>query len=248
MADNPYRTQLNISSILDLLRQGELSEIHGLLPWGSNYTFLASITYEELEALVIYKPQGGERPLWDFPDGTLCQREVAAFIVSEALGWHFVPPTILRDGPQGVGMVQLYVEHDPEQHYFTLAQKSQYKPQLQRIALFDYVINNADRKGGHCLLDRQDKIWAIDHGVSFHTQLKVRSVIWDFAGETIAPLLLDYMRGFIESLTREELSRALLELLDESEIEALRGRTRELIITGLYPHPGAGISYPWPPI
>ncbi|MBN1429253.1 MAG: SCO1664 family protein [Anaerolineae bacterium] len=248
MADNSLPSQLDIDSLLHLLKVGELSEIHGLLPWSSNYTFLAGITHGELEILTIYKPRRGERPLWDFPDGTLCQREVAAFTVSEALGWCFVPPTVLRDGPQGIGMVQIYIHHDPEQHYFTLAQNPQYRTIFRRIVLFDHIINNADRKSGHCLLDRRGNVWAIDHGVSFHTQPKVRSVIWDFAGEMIEPALLEDIQRLADNLARDVLPRALLELLDAQELEALRSRMRKLLDTQLFPQPGPGMSYPWPPV
>lgn len=246
MSGSSDQPQMNIPRALRLLEQGRFSKVHGLLTWGSNYTFLASIADDEMESMAIYKPRRGERPLWDFPDGTLCQREVAAFDVSEALNWHLVPPTILRDGPSGFGMVQLFVEHDPDQHYFTLG--PQYKPQLQRVALFDYIINNADRKGGHCLLDKQGTIWAIDHGVSFHTQLKLRSVIWEFAGERIPQQLQEDIQNFADCLATNELNRVLLELLDEREVQALRKRTRMLLETGIYPHPGPDISYPWPPI
>ena len=134
--------------------------------------------------LAIYKPQQGERPLWDFPRGTLCHREVAAFEVSEALGWAIVPDTVLRDGPAGIGMMQRFVEHDPEEHYFTLLEE--HGDEFRRMAAFDVVINNTDRKGGHCLpRDRTARIFGIDHGVSFHAQWKLRTVIWDFGGEPI---------------------------------------------------------------
>lgn len=246
MTGKSLQPQVNIPRAIQLLEQGSFSEVHGLLTWGSNYTFLASITDGEMESLAIYKPRRGERPLWDFPDGTLCQREAAAFVVSEALNWHLVPPTILRDGPSGFGMVQLFVEHDPEKHYFKLG--PQHKPQLQRIALFDCIINNADRKGGHCLLDRQGSVWAIDHGVSFHAQLKLRSVIWEFAGEPIREQLLEDIRRFIDCLAGSDLNRKLLELLEDYEVRALHERAKMLLEAGVYPHPGPDINYPWPPI
>jgi uncharacterized repeat protein (TIGR03843 family) len=248
MISNFQQPQLDITSALDLLEHGKLLGVHGLLPWGSNYTFLASIAHNDLVALAIYKPRRGERPLWDFPDGTLCRREVAAFAVSEALGWHFVPPTVLRDGPQGIGMVQYYVEHDPAEHYFTLTQDSQHRPQLQRIALFDYIINNADRKGGHCLLDSQATIWAIDHGVSFHQEMKLRSVIWEFSGEPIPPELLQGVESLIDKMKTDELSKTLHDLLDDREVAAVRKRARLLCEKGTFPEPGPGISYPWPPV
>lgn len=237
---------INIPRSLQLLEQGRFSEVHGLLTWGSNYTFLASIKDDERESLAVYKPRRGERPLWDFPNGTLCQREVAAFVVSEALRWHLVPPTVLRNGPSGPGMVQLFIEHDPEQHYFALG--PDYKPQLQRIALFDCIINNADRKGGHCLLDNHDHLWAIDHGVSFHTQPKLRSVIWEFARQRISEELLSDIRSFADCLLQDELNKALFKLLDDHEVQALHKRTSKLLESGVYPQPGPDMSYPWPPI
>jgi hypothetical protein len=246
MIGKSHPSQINIPRALQLLGQGDFSEVHGLLTWGSNYTFLASVADDEMQSLAIYKPRQGERPLWDFPDGTLCQREVAAFVVSEALNWRLVPPTILRDGPSGPGMVQLFIEHDPDQHYFTFG--PEYKLQLQRIALFDCIINNADRKGGHCLLDKQGHIWAIDHGVSFHTQLKLRSVIWDFARERISEEHLAGIRAFAECLVENELNRTLHELLDDREVLALHRRTKTLLEGAVYPKPGPDMSYPWPPI
>jgi uncharacterized repeat protein (TIGR03843 family) len=246
MTTRHHQSQVNFPRALRLLQHGSFSEVHGLLNWGSNYTFLASIADDEMESLAIYKPRRGERPLWDFPDGTLCQREVAAFVISEAFNWHLVPPTSLRDGPSGPGMVQLFIEHDPEQHYFTLGPR--YKRQLQRIALFDYIINNADRKGGHCLVDKQGHVWAIDHGVSFHTQLKLRTVIWDFAGERISEESLAEIRAFAECLAGDELRTTLFDLLDDPEVKALAKRTRTLLESGVYPQPGSDISYPWPPI
>jgi uncharacterized repeat protein (TIGR03843 family) len=181
-----------------------------------------SIADGELEEHAIYKPRRGERPLWDFPDGTLCQREVAAFLVSEVLGWHMVPPTVLRDGPHGVGSAQLYVEHDPEQNYFTFPAK--YRDQLMRIALFDHLVNNADRKGGHCLLDASGQIWAIDHGICFHTQPKLRTVIWDFAGESIPPALLKSLQNLCHRINQAEVCRVLGTLLSRAEIDAMMRR------------------------
>jgi uncharacterized repeat protein (TIGR03843 family) len=231
---------------LDVLKGGKLIETHGLLPWGSNYTFLIGVSDGQFEVLAVYKPQRGERPLWDFPDGTLCKREVAAFVVSEALNWRLVPPTVLRDGSQGMGSLQLFVPHDPEQNYFTF--EKTHLPQLARIALFDHIINNADRKGGHCLLDEAGNIWAIDHGVCFHTQPKLRTVIWDFAGEKIPDELLVDVGQLCETLEDGALVDQLKPLLSADEINALRVRTAQLSQTGTFPEPGPGRSYPWPPV
>lgn len=232
--------------ICALLSRGELRDTHGLLPWGSNYTFLMSVCQDDVEALAIYKPRRGERPLWDFPDGTLCQREVAAFAVSEALGWHIVPPTILRDGPQGIGMVQQFVAHDPDRHYFTFGPEQ--KLQLQIVTLFDFIVNNADRKGGHCLLDEDGNIWAIDHGICFHTQPKLRTVIWDFAEQAIPAELLADLEQFLDKSGREVVAGRVKGLLSQAETLAMFKRAEGLLRSRKYPEPGPGRQYPWPPI
>jgi hypothetical protein len=198
--------------------------------------------------LAVYKPQRGERPLWDFPDGTLCYREVAAYVVSEALKWDIVPPTVLRDGLRGVGSVQLYVNSKPEVNYFSLDER--FADQLKRFAAFDYIINNADRKGGHCLLDAQNHLWGIDHGIGFHTSPKLRTVIWDFAGQPVPePILRDLQRLCAEvedprNCTRSELDK----LLAQAEVQALLVRLRRLLQRREYPRPGPGPNYPWPPV
>lgn len=231
---------------LTLLQGGEMREAQGLLPWGSNYTFLMSVCYGSEETLAIYKPRRGERPLWDFPEGSLCQRELSAFVVSETLGLHIIPPTVLRSGPQGFGMVQQYIEHDPDQHYFTFGPEQ--AEQLRVIALFDYIVNNADRKAGHCLLDAQGDIWAIDHGICFHVQPKLRTVIWDFAGQLIPPAYVGYLAMFLGKERRKRLVRELSPLLTQGEIAALFNRTESLVQVGRFPEAGPGRQYPWPPI
>ncbi|NDJ34834.1 MAG: SCO1664 family protein [Chloroflexi bacterium] len=242
-------SEISLERALKLLREGELKEAKGYLPWGSNYTVLSDITDGELEALAVYKPRRGERPLWDFPDGTLCMREVAAYLISENMGWHIVPPTVLRDGPYGIGMVQLFVPHDPDENYFTFGEKPRYKGQLRRIALFDHIVNNADRKGGHCLLDQQGMVWAIDHGICFHVQNKLRTVIWEFAGEPIPTALLDEVHQLCARLdSRSEFACQIEELLSRSEVAALKRRINRLVETGTYPRPSGGRSYPWPPV
>ena len=154
------------------------------MAWSSNATFLVNASLDDIEVPAVYKPQRGERPLWDFPEGTLCNREVAAYELSEALGWSIVPETVLRDGPYGVGMVQRFIDHDPDDHYFTLLEA--HPDDFQRFAAFDVLANNADRKGGHCLQAKRDgHIWGIDHGLTFHVVDKLRTVIWDFAGEPV---------------------------------------------------------------
>ncbi|WP_029215247.1 SCO1664 family protein [Kallotenue papyrolyticum] len=234
--------------LLRWLAQGQL-DVLGLMPDSSNYTFLVEIDDGELHGLAVYKPRRGERPLWDFPRGTLCQREVAAYLVSEALGWQIVPPTVLRDAhPYGVGSVQLFIDADPDAHYFTL--RGSDHAAFKRIAAFDLVTNNADRKGGHILKDRQGRLWGIDHGITFHVEPKLRTVIWDYAGQPVPDTLLDDVRTLAERLERADdmLSMRLRELLDRAEIDALRRRIERLLRRPRYPEPGSGRSVPWPPI
>jgi uncharacterized repeat protein (TIGR03843 family) len=227
----------------DLLRKGEI-DVMGRMPWSSNATFLVNLSSGDDQMLAVYKPQRGERPLWDFARGTLANREVAAFEVSEALGWAIVPDTVLRDGPAGAGMVQRFVEHDPEEHYFTLLES--HPDEFRRMAVFDIVINNTDRKGGHCLIDRDGHIWGVDHGVSFHAQWKVRTVIWDFADEPIPPECCDDLARVAQEL-RGRLGKRLGDLLDRFEVDAVRARAEHLLARGALPEADPGYhSYPWP--
>ena len=181
----------------EILATGEV-EILGRMPWSSNATFLVEACLDGATARGIYKPHAGERPLWDFPDG-LYRREVAAHELSAALGWDVVPLTILRDDmPHGIGSLQQFVDADFEQHYFTLLDDETTHPQLRRMAVFDIVSNNTDRKGGHCLVDADGHIWGIDNGLSFHAEFKLRTVIWDFAGEPVAPELLADLERLVD--------------------------------------------------
>src|SRR5262245_43774239 len=182
------------------------------MPWSSNATLLVNLQADGEEMLGIYKPQKGERPLWDFPRGTLCHREVAAYEISDALGWDIVPRTVLRDGPAGVGMVQQFVEHDPDDHYFTLLET--HGDDFRRMAAFDIVINNTDRKGGHCLRDGDGRIFGIDHGIAFHAQWKVRTVIWEFGGEPLLEPVAADLRCLADRLRRGPLNERLRPLLD----------------------------------
>lgn len=233
--------------ILSALHNGQMDQV-GLVPWGSNYTFLVKICWELEEIEAIYKPQKGERPLWDFPRGTLCYRERAAYLISDALTWEIIPPTILRDGVHGYGSVQYFVDHDPDTHYFSLV--GDHSDQLQRIALFDCLVNNADRKGGHILLDESGKLWSIDHGICFHVENKLRTVIWDFAGESIPSYLhgdLTLLQGQLAEETGSPLQE-LGSLLSKREIAALKSRLGRLVKAGRFPTPGPGRHYPWPPV
>jgi len=240
---------ITVAQVLQTLARGVIQEDHGFLPWGSNYAYLIPVTDDERTLLAVYKPQRGERPLWDFPDGTLCLREVAAFLISEALGWQVVPPTILRGGPYGLGSVQFYIDHDPEVNYFTPLPDT-CRPQLQRFAAFDYVVNNADRKGGHCLLDTQGHLWGIDHGICFHYAPKLRTVIWDFAGDPLPEELRSDLARLCELVSQGQgaLVQALREMLSEREVSALRKRIERLVEAGVFPQPGPGPNYPWPPV
>ena len=230
-----------------ILRDGDV-DVLGRMPWSSNATFLVNLSLGNDELLAIYKPQRGERPLWDFPRGTLCHREVAAYEISRALGWDIVPDTVLRDGPAGVGMMQRFVEHDPDEHYFTLL--SEHGDVFRRMAVYDIIINNTDRKGGHCLRALDDgHIFGIDHGVSMHTQWKLRTVIWDFAGESIPPSVCHDVHAFADVLHEREFAATMRELLDTFEVDALRARVDHLLATGVLPEPDRDYhSYPWPTI
>lgn len=248
LPDPSASTPISPERVLQVMQHGTLDEEYGMLRWSSNYAFLVGIALEDVRLTSVYKPQTGERPLWDFPDGTLCYREYAAFLTSEALGWQIVPPTVLRTGPRGLGSFQFYIDHDPDQHYFTFDEALH--PQLQRIALFDALINNADRKGGHCLLDASGHIWGIDHGISFHSGNKLRTVIWDFANQPVPEALLADITQ-LEALLSDANSayrRALDELLAPDEVRAFQRRIRLLLRLGAFPIPGAGPNYPWPPV
>ena len=228
-----------------ILATGEI-QFEGQFVYGSNHTFLTRVRHPAGERLAVYKPQRGERPLWDFPDGTLAAREVAAWRTSEALGWELVPPTVLRDdGPAGPGSLQLFLDLDPERHYFTFSEEE--KPALRAAAVFDLLVNNADRKGGHILLASDGHVWLIDHGVCFHHEPKLRTVIWDFAGEPIPDLLLADVKRFRRSLEASgELRASFVELLSADEVEALGLRAGRIVERARFPMPGPGRPYPWP--
>ena len=230
-------------------------EVLGLLPNASNYTFLVraardgTLHGEDDRAgpvLAVYKPRRGEIPLWDFSEGTLCRREVAAYVVARALGWPNVPPTILRDGPEGVGSVQAFIEFDPGEHYFTLAER--FPDAFRRVALFDVIVNNADRKGGHTLLGTDGRIWVIDHGVCFHEEPKLRTVIWEHMGEPVPPELVADVERLRERLDAPPLREDLLALLDETELDAMSRRVARMLAEPVYPSPQGERPFPWPPV
>jgi uncharacterized repeat protein (TIGR03843 family) len=226
--------------VRDVLVRGELT-VKGRLPWSSNATFLVEAALDGVTALGVYKPARGERPLWDFPPG-LFRRELAAWHLSEALGWGLVPLTIERDGPYGPGSVQRFVDADFEQHYFTLREDPAHHERLKRLCAFDLVANNADRKGGHCLVDAEGAVYAIDNGLCFHVESKLRTVIWDFGEEPVPPAVLDDLRRLVAA----PLPAALTVLLAPAEGQALVRRARALIKAGRFPADTGGRRYPWP--
>jgi uncharacterized repeat protein (TIGR03843 family) len=257
---------------LTLLTHGEL-ELEGRLVDASNTTLRAFITFDAARARCVYKPVRGERPLWDFPDGTLAGREVAAYLVSEATGWGIVPPTVLRDGPLGEGACQLWIDEPDEVEpvvgfvparslpdgwlRVASARDEDGKPYLlahaddaalARMALFDVVINNGDRKGGHVLRTESGHLYGVDHGVSFHTEDKLRTVLWGWVGRPL-PLddrsTLELLRGSLQGA----LGARLVGLISETEVAATVARLERLLSEGVFPEPGTDWpAVPWPPI
>ena len=225
-----------------ILQHGDL-ELKGQFTLGSNYTFLVEVTYEDQTYPAVYKPKRGEQPLWDFPESTLAHREVAAYIVSECLGFHIVPYTILRnDGPYGAGSLQQFIEYDPEYHYFNFTDED--KQLLKPVVLFDLLINNADRKGGHVFFETQThKLFTIDHGICFHEDDKLRTVLWDFGGQKIPDDLISRLA------LNSNLLADLEPYLSPNEITALQSRADSICRKGIFPRqPRDRRAMPWPPL
>jgi hypothetical protein len=226
---------------LDLLATAEI-DVLGRMPYSSNATFLVDLIVEDaVPAQAIYKPERGEQPLWDFP-GSLYRREVGAFLLSEQLGWGHVPPTIVVDGPAGVGSLQLFIPAFFEEHYFTLLDEERWHPAFKEICAFDFVANNTDRKAGHVLLGKDDELWAIDNGLSFHQEFKLRTVIWDFASDDLSQEVCDGLTTFLD----DDLTAELADLLTPFERDAVVTRARALLHSGEYPSDPTGRRYPWP--
>jgi uncharacterized repeat protein (TIGR03843 family) len=238
-------TSIPFRDLQSVLQNGEF-ELKGQFMLGSNYTFLVDVHYEDKTYPAVYKPSRGEQPLWDFPESTLALREVAAYVVSEALGFHFVPFTMLRaDGPHGSGSLQQYIEYDPEYHYFNFSEED--KQLLKPVVLFDLLCNNADRKGSHVFFeDGTHKLYAIDHGICFHEEHKLRTVLWDFAGEPIPDDLLSCISHLSSN---QGLLSDLQPYLSPREITALKSRAKALIASKVFPRPPQGRrSFPYPPV
>jgi uncharacterized repeat protein (TIGR03843 family) len=226
----------------DLITRGAIT-VKGRLPWSSNFTFLVEVALDDARTHGVYKPRRGERPLWDFPSG-LFKREIAAYRLSEALGWGLVPLTVKRKGPHGEGSLQFFIDADFEQHYFTLRENPAHRARLERLCVFDLITNNADRKSGHCLLGPDGNVYGIDNGLTFHVDPKLRTVIWDFGGEPIPPEILTDLRGLVTA----GVPKNVTDLLDADERDALVRRTSAVIAAGCFPLDASGHRYPWPPV
>jgi uncharacterized repeat protein (TIGR03843 family) len=238
--------ELTPEQIAEVLTHGDL-EVVGRMRYSSNATFLVEARADDVTIPAVYKPRRGERPLWDFPDGTLCNREVGAYELSAGLGWDIVPVTVLRpDGPLGAGAVQRFVDHDPEEHYFTLLDGNE--DRFREFAVFDILANNTDRKGGHCLHDQvNDTIVGIDHGLTFHPHWKLRTVIWDFAAEPVPRALVDDVCRVVAELDDGPVGRRLSALLAPDELAAIGMRAVDLLREGRFPEPEPGYhAVPWP--
>ncbi|MFF9753986.1 SCO1664 family protein [Streptomyces sp. NPDC014344] len=257
----------------ELLARGELT-VRGRIREASNAALYCTVAHEGREAACVYKPVAGERPLWDFPDGTLAGREAAAYEVSRATGWDLVPPTVLRDGPYGEGMCQLWIETAPGAELLALVDGEEPEPgwraigsaevgegrtallvhadddRLRRLSVLDAVINNADRKGGHLLPTADGRLYGIDHGVTFNTENKLRTLLWGWAGEPLPGEALDVLKTLRDALAASgPLTAALTPLITPAEIDATRARVQSLLTTGTHPEPGTDWpAIPWPPV
>ena len=235
---------LELDEVLRLLREGEL-EVEGRLVDASNATLYCSATLDGVTAAVVYKPVRGERPLWDFPDGTLAGREVAAYLVSQATAWDVVPPTVMRDGPFGPGMCQLWVHVDETVDLAALARSDH--PDLRRMAVFDAVVNNADRKGGHLLPRDDGRVQGVDHGICFSAEDKLRTLLWQWRGKKLSDEAVDVLSSLRAELD-EQLGEQLHELLTVTEVRATVRRVERLLSTGRHPQPSEDWpAIPWPP-
>lgn len=242
----PGESGRSIGEILELLATAEITGI-GLHPEGTNYVFVVKLDPGDgaEPTFGIYKPQRGERPLRDFPRGTLYLRECASYELSTALGWPLIPPTVVREGPHGIGSVQLYIEADRSQNYFTL--RDDELERFEPVAAFDILVNNADRKAGACLKDADGRLWAIDQGLTFNPDARIRTVMWEFSGERFSDALVSDLRALGPRLAPSEpLAIRLRELISESEVEALRQRLDRIVARPCFPVLDPQLNVPWP--
>lgn len=237
--------ELDAASLHRLLRHGEIADCQPL-PWGSNYTFAVVLEADDLpQGLAIYKPRRGESPLWDFPSGTLYRREYAAWLLSQCIGWDFIPPTVVRDGPYGIGSVQWYIDPDQDTGYEELLERDPLR--MQQMALFDAISNNADRKAGHCLPGTDGRAWGIDHGLTFNLDYKLRTVIWEFRGQPIPDALATDLRRF-QADGLDAATARLSPWLDPAEIRRTWKRLGRVLDQGVFPVPvRQAYNVPWPP-
>ena len=238
-AEPPEETRPQIpprddTAVLEQLRCNEIVACEQL-PQGSNYSFALGLTNsgQDIDLLAIYKPRRGEVPLWDFPSGTLYKRECAAYLTSMALGWQFIPPTVIREGQYGVGSVQLYVQPTADSHMFRW--RHDHMGELMQMAVFDYITNNADRKVGHCLLDKEGRVWGIDHGLTFNTDPKLRTILRDFSGSALPEWLLSEVQCFASSPAMDDLLGQLKPLLASDEIAAFLKRLERVLKQRVFP-------------
>lgn len=232
--------ELEDATQLEILLRGEIAIVMRM-PYSSNATYLVSVTLDDKSVQAIYKPMRGEKPLWDFEPG-LHRREVAAYRLSQAMGLCCVPITILRDGPSGEGSLQLLIESNPDEHYFTIfEQRQDLHDQFRAMCAFDIVANNTDRKSGHVLVDKNSHVWGIDHGVCFSEDFKLRTVIWEFGGEDITQQLLEKIKPLTEAVPLE-----VATLLSAQEVVAISERAKWLVEGARFPVDPSGRHYPWP--
>jgi hypothetical protein len=240
-----WRLKVSEEEVNSVLTRSTILSIQ-LVPLGSNYTFLANLGDEETgkSYAAIYKPMRGEAPLWDFPGGTLYKREYGAYRVARAWGWHFIPPVVVREGPHGIGTMQLFVDVDESTQYYQFRDKCTIE--LQRIAVFDMITNNADRKAGHCLLGLDKHVWGIDHGLCFHHVPKMRTVVWDFSGDPIPDHILNDLMEFATDSTRvNSLRGELEEILERREVEVFFRRLEQTLEQPYFASMSSRRQVPW---
>jgi hypothetical protein len=240
---SPYMDTAAIIRACNLLEQAEIKS-YDLLYSGSNYVFASTMVKDGTEIKAIYKPRRGETPLWDFPDGTLYRREYAAFLVSQALEWYLIPPTVIRDGPFGIGSMQWFVDTTGKVRHYSQTKND--LSVLKQVALFDYLTNNADRKAGHFLEGEDGRLWVVDHGLTFNTVPKLRTVLWDFSGQTVPKKLLADVKVLRQKLKQgKQLSESLHRLLEAAEVKALKSRLNKIIEKPVFTYPESRRSVPW---